>query len=399
MKIHFIILSVLFSCSVIFAQDWIVIPSLLNQPSPVFYGAGDIGTAVPMQDPVGFYFNPAQLGYYSQNNNVSIFFMPEKTVLFNSGQVKTTSYSYGATAGYNFKTNGSNTPLSIGIGFLHNRYDYIGDSYPKRAPDSYDCISVGAGYENYLIYNFGFSVKSYSSKLSYNGIYYFTASGVVFDFGSMIIIPFDNICLNNAVLTIGDTKIKPILKVSTGYSILNIGKDVYYNDLESADPLPRTARLGYNLNLGAKMNIAGTELPINYSFTAEVENQLFIGYTNRKTTYKGLMGDIDIIENLLLLKEKYNVIVHKGHIFNFFNTLTIFTGSSAIENYANITSNGWAVSTEGLLQVLENNISDRVFNYIFRHFYVEYYSINGPTGIYRNPKQHGIALYFKDIVL
>ena len=64
-----------------------------------------------MQDPVGYYYNPAQLGYYSQNNSVSIFFMPDKTVLFNNDPIKTTSYLYGATAGYNFKTNGSNTPL------------------------------------------------------------------------------------------------------------------------------------------------------------------------------------------------------------------------------------------------------------------------------------------------
>jgi hypothetical protein len=400
MKFRFIILFLLFSYTVIFPQIYPALPFLLNQQSPIFYGAGEIGTAVPMQDPVGFYYNPAQLGYYSQNNNVSIFFMPDKTVLFNNDPNKVTSYSYGAAAGYNFKSNGSSTPLSIGIGYLHNRYDYVGEISPKVAPDSYDCISVGAGFENYLIYNIGFSVKSYISKLSYNPVYDFTGSGVMFDFGAMIIIPFDNIYLNNTLISMGNTEFKPILKISTGYSILNIGKVVYYNDLESADPLPRTARLGYNLNLGFKTNIAGAELPIiDYSFTAEVDNQLYNGYTNGKLIYKGLLGDIDIIDNLLLLNGRYNVTVHKGHIFNFLKTLTIVTGSIVQENYSNFTSSGWAVSTEGLFQVLEKNTSGASLNYLFKHFYLEYYSVNGPIGYNRNPKQHGISLYFKELTL
>lgn len=400
MKLRFIILSFLYASTFIPAQGWHVLSSLLNQPSPVFYGAGEIGTAVPMRDPVGYYYNPAQLGYYSQINSVSIFFMPDKTVLFNNDPVKSTSYSYGFTAGYNFKANGSNMPLSIGIGYLHNSYKEIGGGYPQWAPDSYNCISIGAGYENYLIYNLGFSVKSYSSKLSYNGIYYFPASGVLFDFGAMIIIPFDNIYLNNILINIGKTEIKPIFKISTGYSISNIGKDVYYNDLESADPLPKTARLGYNLNLGVKMKLAGAELPvIDYSFTAEAEDQLFIDYSNGKPDYKNLLGDIHIINNLFMLKGNDYVTVHKGHIVNFLETVTIVSGSLKMEEYPNSTSSGWAVSTEGLFQVLEKYTSDVTINYLFKHFYLEYYCMKGPIQIYRNPKQHGIAVSYKGINL
>ena len=110
MKIRFIILSVLFSCTVIFAQNWSILNYLSIQQSPLFSGAGGIGAAVPMQDPVGYYYNPAQLGYYSLNNNLSIFFMPgNNTVLNNQNLFKTTSDLYGMTVGYNIKNDSNIT--------------------------------------------------------------------------------------------------------------------------------------------------------------------------------------------------------------------------------------------------------------------------------------------------
>jgi hypothetical protein len=393
MKIRFIILSVLFSCTIIFAQSWSILNYLSIQQSPLFNGAGEIGAAVPMQDPAGYYYNPAQLGYYSLNNNVSIFFMPgNNTVLNNQNLFKTTSDSYGITAGYNFINNGNCTPLSIGIGYLHTKIS----SELLGFHNSYDCLSVGIGYENYFLYNLGFSIKPFTSITS--GL---EASGTAFDFGALVIMPFDKLYLSNIKFRIGDEEIKPILSFSTGYSISNIGEEVHYELLSDATPLPRTERLGYSLNLGFNINIAGTELPvIDYSFTAEVENVLTDFYN---FTYKNPLGDINIVNNLFLLKPNSNVIIHKGNILIFFQTLTIYFGGFSGGGYSNFTTKGWAISTEGLFHILENNSSNRTTNYLFKHVCIKYYSSKFSTYTEVDPNYYPnlneIALCFKDIEL
>jgi hypothetical protein len=39
------------------------------QQSPVLAGAGQIGVSIPTKDVLGFYFNPAILGYTSKENH------------------------------------------------------------------------------------------------------------------------------------------------------------------------------------------------------------------------------------------------------------------------------------------------------------------------------------------
>jgi hypothetical protein len=404
MKIRYIFLTVLFSYSFIFAQGYSAVPFLTLDQSPLFNGAARIGTAVPMQDPTGFYYNPAQLGYYSLDNNFSVLFMPDKTVLLNVvPNDVVTSNSYAVTAGYNFKTNGSNIPFSLGIGYLHNILNY-NSSNIQGAYDSFDCFSIGACYDYYLLFNLGFSIKSFTSNLGTSPISQtvnYKATGTAFDLGAMIIAPFDKLFLSNTQLDIGNTTLNPILKATVGYSISNLGKEVYYVDPSQSDPLPRTARLGYNLNLGFKMKIAGAVLPvIDYSFTVEAEDLLINPYVNQYISgysYKGILGDINIGKNLIQLKGDDNVLVHKGHIFNFFKTLTIVSGSFSGQQFSGYTTNGWAVSTEGLFNILDKNIANPVFNYLFEHFNLEYFhSENSFSSVY-DPKPDGIAVYFKGV--
>ena len=61
-----------------FSQGEAAVPFLLLQPSPSLGAMGQTGTAFPTEDPFGFLWNPAQLGYTSQNNNFSFIFYPSK---------------------------------------------------------------------------------------------------------------------------------------------------------------------------------------------------------------------------------------------------------------------------------------------------------------------------------
>ncbi len=410
--IFFLVLSTAASNIPAYAQA--ALPFLLRQQSPLFIGAGETGTALPMNDPIGFYYNPSQLGYYSRGNSLSVFFMPDQTSLNNLYWPDITSGTYGFTFGYNFNSNGGGIPLSIGAGFMRNKitYDYFfmansGNSYYTSSYqdlDSFDCFSLGASYNFYLLFNLGFSVKSFRSELSSMPVAGYESglktSGTAFDIGAMIIAPLDELLLKETQIKIGGAFFKPKLKASAGYSVSNLGKKFYFVDPAQSNPLPRTERLGYSLNLGFSSKIYGAELPVfEYSFTAETEDLLVSGDTLGNFSYQGLLANIQIGNNLLLLNGGPDIMLHKGHVFNFLNTLILVTGSVTGEHLFGTKTSGWAVSTEGLFTVLEKNVQNPAFLFIFRHFDLKFYRSEISAGPYFTQKPSGMALYFNQIML
>ena len=73
---------------------------------------------------VGFYYNPAQLGYISQNNTISLQMYPSKVNWF--GAVYDNNIKYDNTSfniGYNFEKLLSGLKLSAGFGYIHSKFD------------------------------------------------------------------------------------------------------------------------------------------------------------------------------------------------------------------------------------------------------------------------------------
>jgi long-subunit fatty acid transport protein len=73
MKKYYTLLLLLIIIKPIYSQP-VAAEFLGLQQSPLLIGAGQIGAAIPMKDASGFYYNPAQLGYFSHENNISVFF-------------------------------------------------------------------------------------------------------------------------------------------------------------------------------------------------------------------------------------------------------------------------------------------------------------------------------------
>jgi hypothetical protein len=86
--------------STVFAQGDAAISMLYLNPSPKLNGLGMAGTSLPNDDPAGFYYNPAQLGYISQTNDISIQFYPSNVdwLGFHYAKYENTSFNIG----YNF---------------------------------------------------------------------------------------------------------------------------------------------------------------------------------------------------------------------------------------------------------------------------------------------------------
>ena len=113
----------LFSLNLLmFAQGEGALSGHTMQRSLPLIGAGQIGTAKPNNDPIGYYLNPAILGYSSQNNHASLYFMPSKVDWIKSFGSDLIWNTFGFNIGYNLGD--YNLPISIGFGYMYDKFSY-----------------------------------------------------------------------------------------------------------------------------------------------------------------------------------------------------------------------------------------------------------------------------------
>ena len=106
-----------------FAQGEAAVPFLLLNPSPSLSAMGSTGAALPTEDPFGFLWNPAQLGYTSQTNNLSFIFYPSKVDWAPAFNVDLELNAIALNVGYNFKDL-IGFPLSFGFGYSNTNLSY-----------------------------------------------------------------------------------------------------------------------------------------------------------------------------------------------------------------------------------------------------------------------------------
>lgn len=400
-----------------FAQREGALASLTRQRSLPLIGAGNIGAAKANNDPIGYYLNPAILGYTSQNNHTSLFFMPTKAEW--GGNSEITFNTFGFNIGYNLTE--YNIPISVGFGYMNDILNY--DQYSTEGRDifnSYDLFnnfSFGIGLDYYLLLNLGFSIKSYDSKpslFSYRD--QVNTKGTAFDYGAMIIVPISKLIFKDVTFDFGSSPIKPTMNFTIGYSLTNVGEEVVYFNKERTDPHSRTARLGYTFDFGFDTFIDENIVNfISYSFTAEAEDILInqkpcsegvdYCYPREFDSYQLPLGDIDINKHLIILEEDEKVIVHIGHTIKIFETITFtfgsYRGGAYMNSWENIeTSNkGFGISSEGVLKLWSASSNNSIINYIAKHFVLEYYYTSRFEGWWVKTDMHGISLHMNNIEL
>lgn len=156
-----------------FSQGEAAVPFLLLQPSPSLAAMGQTGTALPTEDPFGFLWNPAQLGYTSQNNNFSFIFYPSKLDWLPTFNLDLEVKGLAFNLGYNLKDL-IDFPLSVGFGYAKTEIDYghffMADEYGNvigtfEAKDYYHAYSAGIGIDYFVQFNAGITYKDITSKL------------------------------------------------------------------------------------------------------------------------------------------------------------------------------------------------------------------------------------------
>ena len=396
MKTHKLILTAvqfLLATNYLFSQGEAAIPFLVFPVSPAQNAMGATGTSLPTDDTYGFLFNPAQLGYTSQSNNLSFIFYPSKIEWENFNQASLNGI--GLNLGYNFK-NLLNFPLSVGIGFANPEINYgeftttTGTFEPK---DYYYAYSIGAGIDYYLQFYAGITYKSITSILSdqpaeQGGSGKAEVSAI--DYGFLLNVPIIRLINENLNFDmIKNVSTKPYLNFSLGYAISNIGNEVVYFDPAQADPLPRTARFGYGVSAGLNMQFEKFVLnAFDIAFTVDAED-ILIEKDSLGSSYQSGLGDIDFSKNVIQIEGDENVVSHAGLQISFLETVVLRSGHFSGKHFGEIKTNGIEIRAKGLLKLLEELSDSPTIKFLSDHFDLRYYNTDYISNL---SKMNGIAL-------
>ena len=397
-----------------FSQGESAVPFLLLQPSPSLSAMGQTGTALLTDDPFGFIWNPAQLGYTSQNNNVSFIFYPSKLEWFPKFNLDLEVKGLAFNLGYNLK-DVINFPLSLGFGYSYFELNFgeflrWSESDPSASGsfysmDYYNAYSLGIGIDYFVQFNAGVTFKYITSILSDQptqpGLKEANAEPNVIDFGLLINVPILmlidedlNFELENGM------QIKPDFNFSIGYSKSNIGDEVYYIDPAQADPLPRIDRLGYGISTAIDLLDDDFQIKVfNFSLTVEADDILISkNYSDTNGSvigwdYQSTLSDLKLWKNIINIEGNNKIVSHIGFKFDLVETVSFSSGHHSGRNLEIIKSNGFEFRTSGLFELLDLWTQTTITAFLRDHIDIRYYNSDYFVDSKNGTKMTGLALY------
>ncbi len=405
------ILTLLFVISICknnFAQGEAAVPFLLLQPSPSLAAMGQTGTALPTNDPFGFIWNPAQLGYTSRHTNLSYIFYPSKIDWIPAFNADLELKGMAFNAGFNLKDL-INFPLSVGFGYSRNEIDYGkfyfnetgGTSEPK---DYYNAYSLGVGVDYFVQFNAGFTIKNITSIISSQPVGEEQGRGeaerTVTDFGLLINVPV--IKLIDPDLYFGlekNNELLPFFNLSVGYSKSNIGDKIYYIDPSQADPLPRIDRLGYGINTGIDLVSGDFRInTISLSFTSEAEDILVARDSMGQSSYQSTLSDLRFWKNIVNIEGDERIVSHAGFKIDLFETISFSMGHFSGRGYQDTRkTDGYEIRAKGLFKLYALWAIAPFTDFLRDHVDIAYYHTTFFSGDPFETEMNGLAFFFSNL--
>lgn len=394
-----------------FAQGEAAVPFLLIQPSPSLSAMGATGTALPTEDPFGFLWNPAQLGYTSLNNNLSFIFYPSKLEWIPAFNAELELNAIALNAGYNFKDL-IGFPLSFGFGYSNTNFSYgtfvitdpggpdpVGTFEPE---DYYHAYSFGLGIDYFVQLSVGYTIKDVTSILADapagadSG--QIKAETTVNDFGILLNFPITKLIDDNMQIKLDENvKVLPSFNFSLGYSKSNIGDSVYYIDAFQADPLPRVERIGYGISTGFDLVTDDFSInAFNLSFTVEAEDILVSRSWNNINHWE-YQDDLDFWKNIVQIEGDEKIVSRTGTKLEFAETFTYNFGHFSGKGYGQRKTNGYELRAKGLLKLCALWAEHPVTDFLRDHFDIRYYNTNYFADHDFETKMTGLAFYVHNL--
>lgn len=393
------------------AQGEAAVPFLLLQPSLSLSAMGQTGTALPNDDPFGFLWNPAQLGHSSQNNNLSYIFYPTKLKWIPKFNLDLELKSSAFNVGYNFKDL-IGFPISFGFGYSKVNFSYgkfvitgpgspdpIGTYEPR---DFYHAYSLGLGIDYLVQLSIGYTVKDVTSFLADfspspdSGEV--KAETTVKDFGILLNVPVLKLIDDKMNIVLSEKLTAyPTFNFSLGYSKSNIGDSINYSGLIQSDPLPRIERIGYGISAG--FDLAADNLrfnAFNLSFTVEADD-ILISRSGMPSGHWEYQDDLDIWENVILIKGNNKIVSHAGTKLDFAETFSYSFGHFSGRGFDSRKTNGYELKLKGLLKAVAYWVNHPVTDFLRDHFDVRYYNTNFFADHELETKMTGLSLYVHNL--
>lgn len=371
-------LTVFFFNSLAFSQAGSsAVPFLLISTSVEANGMGGIMTVANSSSPSCMMFNPAQLGLSSRTDMLSTEMYSHRVnwlPAFNLSDLWINNYSF--MYGMKFPLEENNN-ISIGLGYSRiflNLGEFVVITDTNLEPvatfngyETSDNFSMGVGIDLGFTLAFGSTLKKITSRLSPIGTAEERGSGTAniwaSDIGLLAKFPVVDFFYKDNVVK--ENTLSPFLDITAAYTLNNLGGSVVYIDASQADPLPRTARLGWSSEAGIKYNTDKIDLSlINVTIAREAENLLIEKYLDGTWTYKGApLGNINIYNNLIASRANGYITIRRGFSFNLFETITIRQGSYEGDGNLSYSTTGYTISTRGVMKFFNSTkSSDPDFN-------------------------------------
>ena len=396
-----------------FAQGEAAVPFLLLNPSPSLSAMGATGTALPTEDPFGFLWNPAQLGYTSQTNNLSFIFYPSKLEWIPIWNADLELSSIAFNAGYNFKDL-IGFPLSFGFGYSNVKFNYgtfvitgpggpepLGTYEPK---DSYNAYSFGLGVDYFVQLSIGYTIKDVNSFLADfspspdSGEV--RAETTVNDFGILLNIPVLKLIDDKMQVQVDKNLfVQPSFNFSLGYSKSNIGDEIEYNLFPGqADPLPRMDRLGYGISAGFDLISDNFRInAFNLSFTVEADD-ILISRDSTGSEYQSTLSDLKFWKNIVEIEGDDKIVSHAGTKLEFVETVSLNFGHFSGRGYPDPReTNGYEIRAKGLLKLCALWAKDPITDFLRDHIDIRYYNTDYFDYNAFQTKMTGLAFYVHNL--
>ena len=395
-----------------FAQGEAAVPFLLLNPSPSLSAMGSTGTALPTEDAFGFLWNPAQLGYTSQTNNLSFIFYPSKLEWIPAFNLDFELKAIALNVGYNFKDL-IGFPLSFGFGYSNTKFSYgtfvitdpgspdpVGTFEPE---DSYNAYSFGLGVDYFVQLSIGYTIKDVTSLLAD-----FSASPdsgqvkaetTVNDFGILLSIPITKLINEKMQVQLDENLFaKPTFNFSVGYSKSNIGDEIEYNIFPGqSDLLPRMDRLGYGITAGFDLISDNFRInAFNLSFTVEADD-ILISRDSTGSEYQSTLSDLKFWKNIIEIEGDEKIVSHAGTKLEFVETVSLNFGHFSGRRNDMRETNGYEIRAKGLLKLCALWAKDPITDFLRDHIDIRYYNTDYFDYHPLQTKMTGLAFYVHNL--
>jgi hypothetical protein len=395
---------------------------LTVSPSPPKTAMGGLGVAVPTTDAHGFFYNPAHLGPFGREANLAVRAYPTSANWLSTGDLSTRSTAL--SAGYDFSPQ-LGVPLSAGVGYARSSFD-LGTHERRNAQnevvgtvelsDRTDAFSVGVGFGQLVNGSAGATLKRFQigREVVSGDIPAVSSlpSANLLDVGALVSVPLVGrgptvTGLDGAL----DERLALGAEAALGYAALNIGDELQYGE-RPADPLPRTARLGYGLTASLDYALGGTDRRVRLAeigVSVEAEDDLrdcYVGGSRPcdRDGYQGPLGDIAPLDHVVAMHSSKQVTRRRGVRFDLAETLQIRRGGfrrqypslgeggAEVQTRVQEATRGWGVRTEGTLTLLAVRTETPAFDVLAEHADLRYFHATNFAGSDRETTFHSLSL-------